>query len=146
MPTGSTPISRKDVRQALASGLTTALTGAQAVYRYQKSDFDQQSPVVRILSSGSERPAMTAQGIRSKFSFTVELWVLYANGATWTEENAEDAMDTLEQQVISYVAANQVTSTWTTLRYGRPSTLGNVTVGGAPYLVEEIVLVAEVYG
>ncbi len=146
MPLGDVPISRKDVRQALASGLTTALTAAQAVYRYQKSDFSQQSPVVRVYSSGSERPAMTARGIRSKFFFTVELWVLYANGTTWDEEDAEDAMDTLEQQVMGYVANNQVTTTWTTLRYGRPSTLGNVTVGGAPYLVEEIVLVAEVYG
>ena len=142
----SNPTNRKDIRKAVAAGLVTAMTTAQAVYGYQKSDFDQQSPVVRVYSSGSERPSITARGARSKFFLSVEIWVLYATGATWTEENAEDAIDTLEKELIGWIADNQVTSLWTHLEYARPSLMGTVTVGGVPYLVEEFSIAVQVYG
>ncbi len=137
---------RKDIRKAVAAGLSASMPTAQAVYGYQKSDFGQQSPVVRVYSSGSERPSITARGARSKFFFVVEIWVLYAAGATWTEENAEDAIDTLEKELIEWIGANQVNSLWTHLEYARPSLMGTVTVGGIPYLVEEFSLAAQVYG
>lgn len=139
-------VSRKDVRQAIAAGLAANMPTAQVVYRYQKSDFDQQSPVVRVFSAGSVRPTMTARGSRSKFHFSVELWVLYDNGGGWSEEKAEDALDTLEKELVAWVSNNQVTSLWTSLNFGQQSVLGNVIVGGVPYLVEEIMLIAEVYG
>lgn len=139
-------VNRKAVRQAIAAGLSSNMPTAQVVYRYQKSDFDQQSPVVRVFSAGSERPTITARGSRSKFHVNVELWVLYDNGGGWTEEKAEDAIDTLEQELTAWVSSNQVTSLWTSLHFGQQSVLGNIIVGGVPYLVEEIALIAEVYG
>lgn len=146
MPIGDNPINRKEVRRALAAGLSASMPTAQAVYGYQKSDFGQQSPVVRVYSSGAERPSMTAKGIRSKFFFTVEVWVLFGKRAAWSEEDAEDAIDTLEQELIAWIAANQVTAWWTHLEYARPSLMGVVTVGGMQYLVEEFSVAAQVYG
>lgn len=147
MPAGSdVTVGRKAVRKAIAAGLAANMPTAQVVYDYQKSDFDQQSPVVRVFSAGSNRPSMTARGNRSRFTFSIELWVLYANSGSWNEADAEDALDDLEQELVQWVSDNQVGDLWTALKFERPSLLGNVIVGGAPYLVEDITLVAEVYG
>lgn len=146
MSLGDGPISRRVVREAIALGLAAGMPTAQAVYNHQKTAFDGQSPVVRILSVGSERPSMTERGIRSKLMFLVQVWVLFTPSGAWSEADAENALDQLELELISWIVANQQTELWTGLRYERRSLVETVKVAGDVYLVEDVMIQADVYG
>ena len=147
MSNGGTPISRRVVREAIAAGLSAACTGAQAVYAYGVSDFGSCWPVVRVMSRGSERPAMTAAGIRSRFTYLVDVWVLYRDAtAGWSERDAEDALDALEGEIIGWLSANQGGELWTSIYYGGGSTVDVINIAGEPWLTEAIPVTAEVYG
>lgn len=141
-----TPISRKVVREAIGAGLAANLPSAQAVYAHAKADFGGQSPVVRISSESSERPGLTRQGIRSIFRYTVEVWVLLTDREGWTEQDAEDTLDTLEKEIISWMVGNHNTETWTSLTYDGQSTIIAAIDGGDTWLIERIPIRAEVYG
>lgn len=152
MSDGTNPISRKDIRRALGDGLAANMPTAQAIYRYQKSDLKGQSPVVRVFSARSLRPQKTGHGgVRSQFGFVVQLWVLYAGDGiqNWSEEGAEDTLDQLEYELISWMVQNQgdqVGTLWTSLKYGGWSVVDNVKVAGNTYLVEDVPVIAEVFG
>jgi hypothetical protein len=139
-------ISRKVVREAIGAGLAANLPSAQAVYSYAKANFNGQSPVVRINSESSERPGLTQQGIRSFFRFTIEIWVLLSDRDGWTEQDAEDALDTLEHEIITWMTQNHNTSLWTTLTYDGQSSIIVAIDGGDTWLIERIPIRAEVYG
>lgn len=141
-----TPINRKTVREAIGAGLASSLTSAQAVYNHAKADFGGQSPVVRINSESSERPGLTRQGIRSVFRYTVEVWVLLTDRDGWTEQDAEDTLDTLEKEIITWMTSNHNTDTWTSLTYDGQSTVIAAIDGGDTWLIERIPIRAEVYG
>ena len=142
----STPVSRKVIREAIAAGLSVGVTSAQAVYSYAAADFDGQSPVVRVSSSSSERPQLTAAGIRSMMRFTVDVWVLLSDRDGWNEQDAEDTLDTVEHEIITWMVGNQNTDNWTSLQYDAPTTTFPAIIGGDTWLVEEITVRAEVYG
>lgn len=141
-----TPISRKVVREAIGAGLAAGVTSAQAVYSYAKADFSGQSPVVRVMGSSIERPQLSQQGIRSMMWFTVDVWVLLTDEAGWSEQDAEDTIDAIEHEIVTWVTANQNNGTWTSLLYDRPTDIQPVVVAGEAWLIEEITLRAEVYG
>lgn len=136
---------RETVRDAIVAGLAPAMTLAQLVVGHQKANIGSQWPAVLVFTAGSERPQVTEQGIRSRFHYVAQLWVLYYDKeGGWTEANAEDALDALEQQFTAWMANNQVNEVWTTLMFdGRSRVV--VTAPGESYLVEEIPIVAEVY-
>lgn len=147
MSNGSAPIGRRIVREAIAAGLQAACVSAQAVYAYGVSDFASQWPVVRVMSRGSERPAMTGAGIRSRFTYLVDVWVLYRNAeAGWSEGDAENMLDALECEIIGWLADNQGGELWTAIYYGGPSTVDVINIAGEPWLTEAIQVTAEVYG
>lgn len=137
--------SRKAARQALGALLSAAATSAQAVYRYQKGDWKGISPIVAITSAGSERQRMTMQGSRAVFSFDVHVFVLY-KATGWTEEQAEDALDDIEQQVCTAVDANPRTAHWASIAYADATQARDtVIIGGATYLHEVIPLQVSVH-
>lgn len=142
----ATPISRKVVRDAITAGLAANVPSAQAVYGYAKADFSGQSPVVRVMSTNVLRPQLAQQGIRSMMRFTVDVWVLMGDEAGWTESNAEDTLDAIEHEIVTWVTGNQNNGLWTSLLYDRETDIQPVVVAGEPWLVEEITLRAEVYG
>lgn len=147
MSNGSVPISRRVVREAIAAGLAETCDSAQVVYAYGASDFSAQWPVVRVMSKGSARPPMTGAGIRSQFVFLVDLWVLYKDTANnWSEQDAENTLDALEQEVIAWVTDNQGGELWTSIVYTAPSAVDVVAIAGEPWLTEAIQITAEVYG
>lgn len=150
MSDGGSPVNRKTIRQAIAAGLAANMPSAQAVYGYQRSKFDGRASVVRVFSASADRPMFAEQGIRSEFGFIVQLWVLYASPTTqvWSESEAEDKLDDLEYELISWIVDNQVPADmlWTALRYARGSVVDTHKVGGESYLVEDVFVVAEVYG
>lgn len=145
MSNGAEPISRRVIREAIAAGLQTSCESAQAVYAYGISDFQGRWPLVRVMSRGSERPPMTAAGIRSRFAFLIDIWVLF-KGPDWTEQAAENALDAIEQEVISWLTENQGGELWTNIYYNGPSAAEVVKVAGEPWLTEAIQVIAEVYG
>lgn len=141
----SVAMSRKMVRDALVTAVTPALTVAQVVAGYQKANVQGQWPAVLIFTSGSLRPQVTEQGIRSEFHYIAQLWVLYYKEGYWTEAEAEDTLDALEQQLAEWLANNQVGELWTSLAFNGRSRVSIVPNSGEPYLVEEIPIMAEVY-
>lgn len=149
MPLGDVAVSRREIREAIAAGLAASLPSAQAVYGYLVQNLQQQSPAVRVFSVGTLRPQLTAQGIRSTFYVMVQLWVAIRDGV---EEQAENQLDALEHELTGWLVAHQSGAAlaepapWTALQYDRPSIVDNVTVAGMAYVVEDIVLRAEVYG
>ena len=99
---------RKSARKKLASMLRGGLTAQTAtIYDHQARDLAGESPVIRVMSSGSLRPEQSFKGSRSQFGFTVQLLVLLngnesdlnESGEIWNESDAEDALDDLEMLV-----------------------------------------------
>lgn len=141
----SVAMNRELVRDAIVAGMQQTLTVPQLVVGHQKANIRGQWPAVMIFTAGSVRPQVTEQGIRSEFYYVVQLWVLYYQEGLWTEAEAEDTLDALEQQVAEWLANNQVGELWTSLAFNSQSTVSIVTMGGESYLMEEIRVMAEVY-
>jgi hypothetical protein len=138
-----TTTSRKSAREHLAGQLTGALVGtgkpAQAVYAYRVGDFQGQSPVVVVSSGGTLRERFTFKNTRPVYTFTIHVFVLYADEAgTWTEQDAEDALDDIEEIIASTIQANQKSPYWETISFDAPSQTAGVMVGGKEYRTEVI--------
>lgn len=133
--------SRKQAREYLAGQLQGALVGtglpAQAVYAYQVGDFQGQSPVVVVSSGGTLRERFTFKGTKPSYTLTVHVFVLYADETgAWTEENAEDALDDIEELIAGVLAANQRSPYWEAISARAPSQTSSVMVGGKEYRTE----------
>lgn len=140
-----TDTNRKNIRAQFASLLTTAMVGTglpvQAVYSYRVGDFAGASPVVVVSSYGAKRPAFTFQGARPMYRIQVDTFVLYATtDGTWTEEDAETALDDIEKLLADTIAANRSTDYWIGIDYLDFSQRVDVAVGGLDYIRETFVL------
>ncbi len=141
---------RETVRDEVATLLGAALVGsglpAQEVVNYRKGDLEGKSPVVQVSSYASDRSRMTAKGGRTTVYLLVAMFVLYAlEDGSWTEAQAEDALDQIESLIAGVVQANQVTAYWGALDYDGRSERIDVAIGGQEYIVEALTLKAEVY-
>jgi len=140
-------ISRRTVREALGTQLTTALTSALQVYDYLYSKFEVDSPIVRIITDGSNRPPIYSEGIRSTFYYALQFWVAYyEEGTPAAQQEAEDIVDALEYEFVQWLEANQVSTIWTMIRVDGRSQVRTVLVRGQYWIVETIPLAVEVYG
>lgn len=98
-------ISRRTHREMIKNALVTGLGGAVArVYEYGISSFGDESPVVVIMSDGSERYTDGIPTGYGKIHLVVYVFVLYAyvdqSGAVvWSEKDAEDKLDELEAAI-----------------------------------------------
>lgn len=140
-------ISRREVRQAIASLIRAQSTLAQAVYPYLPPDFAGSSPVITVTGAGSERPRITMRGVKTSFRLVVETFVLYSDPSAtppWTPEDAENTMDDLEADIAVIVANNPTGECWNALSYETVSAVSKVSIGGVAYLYEAIPLTAEV--
>lgn len=143
--------SRHTIRDKLASDLTTYLTGSgkpvQAVYAYPAANWGTLDPVVTISSMGSERPALTGQGVQSVFYFAVVIWLRHNESEV---ADTEDRMDNIEEDIAEYVDANrQVAGYWGYLEYSGRSEreyVRLITADGSIYLTEAIPVKVTVYG
>lgn len=142
--------SRADMRKHLASLLETALVGndkpAAAVFDYQVGDFNKLSPIVTVTSGPIER---RHQGFAPCWHTTVTLlihvFVLYADGNGWTEENAEDAIDDIEATVADVLLANPQSDYWHKATYAeQPTLIDGIEIAGVEYRREVIAVQMEV--
>jgi len=135
---------RETVRDAFATLLGTALVGsgkpAQAVYNYKVSDFQGQSPVVVVSSSGTGRGAAAFDKTGSDVYLDVWIFVLYSDESTWGEDDAEDRIDLIEKTICDVVVDNNSNATWIDVDYEARSSVDDVSVGGQGYKRERIPL------
>ena len=91
---------RKTVRGALATAITTAVSGTgkplQAVYGYYPKEFGGQSPVCTIESLPIQINLKTGVNLQN-YDFAVTFWALTdgATGSGMTASDAEDKLDDL---------------------------------------------------
>lgn len=140
--------SRKDVRKGVADLLRANVTAAQVIYHYQEGDFGGASPVVRVTSAGSSRPRLTLRGQKTFFFLGIEVFVLYRdenNPSAWTPENAEDALDDVEQQVSQILIGSHNTPLWNDITFEARSMIDTIVLGGVTYVYEVIPIQVEVF-
>ena len=145
-------INRELVRDYLATLLTAKLGPlgedvTEAVYGYKIGDFDNQSPVVTVISAGSQRDRSKRGSEKwdTKFFLTVFVFVVYAvEGTDFGEDDAEDALDLIEKHVSdammdSRSQAQDASAPWDTITFsGRSDATADVVVGGKNYRREII--------
>ena len=138
---------RKAARQALKTLLSTNLTNAVAGYEYAPHDLKGESPAFYISSSGSDPTPLTGKGVKNKFHLNVHLLALYSTNDTYTEAEAENALDDLENQLRQTIAANRRSAAnWQDLRYaGKSNADQPILIGGELYLHEIVPIVMETY-
>lgn len=134
----STPPSRKAIRKELAALLAANVPSVQSVYDYAKPDLEGETPVILVTGMGIERPRMTLQGNKTTIYLVAELFVLYSDEATgWTPDQAEDALDDLEQEVAVVLQDYKShDGYWKTAYYGDRSQIAKLPIGGYVYLYE----------
>lgn len=135
--------SRETARDALAAILTAALVGVgkpvQQVYGYARAVFDEGDPVVSVVSGGTERDQISYSTVRPTYRFMLYAFVLYADSTgTYTDQQAEDILDTIEQLIAQAVIDNQANSTWQRLQISGNGTVDTVIVDGKVYRREII--------
>ena len=141
---------RETVRDALATLISTAMVGTgkpvQAVYNYRPSEFGGQSPVVTVSSQGSERPRLSFAGGQATHFLQVDVFVLYNDQASWTEDLAEDRLDLIESMLADIVDPRQRYSSWEAIGYEERSRRIAVVIGGVEYAWESITIGIRVFG
>ena len=142
-------VNRETVRDYLATLLETALVDggtqyAQAVYNYQHPLSAGLSPVVMVMSGGTDRQPVTFQGGGSTFLLWIRTYVAQV-AEDWTEAQAEDRLDKLEAEIAQVVEDNRNTPAyWTHITYAGQSSVQPVEISGVPYITEAIPIRVEV--
>jgi len=131
--------SREAARDALVTLLSAALVGTgkpvKTVSGSKVESLEGATPLVVVLSRGSERERLTFQGDRATFYMVIQTWVLQS-ASGWTQAQAEDAVDSIEALIAATLEANQGTANWEILAYEGRSTILEAVVAGVPYYVE----------
>lgn len=144
---------RKTARGALATLLTSGLVGTglpcKAVFAYRPAiDRIQalQTPFVFITSASTGDDFGHAVLQDTTFAYDIHSIVLYSDGASWNEDDAEDALDDIEAIVRSTVNANRSTANWNHLTYSGDTNAADLDfdLGGLTYR-HEIIRVAARY-
>lgn len=139
-------VNRETVRDALVTLLASGLTGiAQQVVGNRISDPQGQTPVVAVLSSGSERPRLTFQGTGAVFHLLIQSLVLAEDATGYTEADAEDKLDLLEASIAQVINDNARTTTWDYIELTGRTDVADVAIGGHAYLLETIPVAIKVH-
>ncbi|KPK91507.1 MAG: hypothetical protein AMJ88_13445 [Anaerolineae bacterium SM23_ 63] len=134
----------------LEDDLVTTDEIVEAVYNRKVDDPGGKSPIVVVLSAGSNRPPNRFGRHSAEFLLEVQIWVLYSDpDATpaWTEALAEDRLDLIEKGVAEVIENNsEVSGFWDDIDYDGQSVIADVAVrSGEAYLLEKIPVRIEIY-
>lgn len=137
-------INRETIRDELAIALATAMSSAEEVYNHKPVDFDGKMPVVAVEAVGSQRIKKRFGNVTGwiiEFSFLVHTFVLFSEPTnSWTKQDADDAIDALEQEFAAYMETWATTpQTWRAIEYNGTSGINdNVLISGETYINERI--------
>lgn len=133
--------SRETARDALVTLLTAALVGTglpvKTVVGSKVKKLEGLTPLVSVLSSGTERVRLTFMGDHPIFDLTVQSWVLQ-EGTGWTNAQAEDALDRIESLIAGVYEDNREVDEWSVIEYSGKTRVIEVTSDGRLYYVELI--------
>lgn len=130
-------IPRDEIARLLTAGLGTYV---QNVGNYEIADFKGRTVEIFVTSRASQRPKMTQQGRRVHHKYDIMVFVLYAQDGEWTELQAEDRLDLLEDEI--YTILNTYTCHlpyWRSLDVANENGFSNITypkIGGKEYKME----------
>jgi hypothetical protein len=131
--------SRETARDDLVALLTTALVGTglpvKTVTGSKVEDLVGITPLVSVLSKGSDRPPATFKGNRSTFLLEIQVFVLQATSG-WTNAQAEDAIDTIENIIAGVFEDNRTAERQ--FEYNGETTILEVAVASVPHYLEII--------
>ena len=149
-----TALSRAPIRAAIAALFTAELTGSgkpsQAVYEQGNPGWQHEAPVVIVRSSGSRRRGKFVGGSKGQndFAFALQIYVPDAKpDGTWTDDQAQDALDELEARAADVVLANRRTADWLYLDWDNDYSAAEsgIILNGFTYKRETIILTTMVY-
>lgn len=138
-----TTYTRQDIQDLLTADLDALLTNVQAVYAYQKSDFGQLSPIVRVMSDGTLLREQTFTSFQTTYYYNVQAWVVrYSVQYGWSEEEAEGLLNAISHTIVGYLDSDMSSKPWTSIDMVDRSTIsvGGNEVAGEQFLVEDIPL------
>ena len=133
--------SREAARDALVTLLSTALVGtglpAKTVTGSKIATLQGATPIVAVLSAGSERSRPPFQGAKATFHLEVLVFVRQSQTG-WTNAQAEDALDDIEVLIANTYEVNTATANWEMVDYDGQSTVFEIEVEGTKYYMERI--------
>jgi len=133
--------SREAGRDALVTLLAAALVGgglpAKTVTGSKVAALQSNTPLVVVLSAGSQRERLTYQGHKATFYLEILVFVRQAQTG-WTNAQAEDALDDIEALIAGVLEANTATDNWEMVDYDGPSTVFEIEADGSRYYMERI--------
>jgi len=147
-----TVLSRELVRDEIATGLASALTGSgkpvSSVYNHQKGKLSNESPVVLVMARSIDRRIDGIGAKRYRSIIGIELHVLVYDGDKsnpLSESQREDRLDTIEAAIADWAANNQSGTNYQALEFtSQPTEVMKVpNVDGSPYLLEIITFSVE---
>lgn len=141
--------SRAAIRDAIAALLTTALALPSGnVRKATPGAFRGATPVVLVLSGGSNRPPMAYGETQPVFLVSIRTYVLLGSkDGTWTNEDTETQLDAIEAGIAATVAQHATSGPWMNLSYNGMSKVEDVmTIDGCIYRRESLELRAECDG
>lgn len=144
--TASRKTLRADLKAELAPAFSSFLVDANDFYEYEPSSYKGHSPVIFLAPGGAEHPERT-RAIDSEFFVEVHLLTLYKDkDGVYTEKEATDLLDDMEQTLSSIVQTKRVVANkWQKLSFEARSFVEPVPVGGELYLHEVATLRASLY-
>lgn len=146
-------VNRETARDALYALLNAALVGTgkpcDKVFGYLEGNIGTPVSAVVLTSAGSERNRTDPgqQTFDTWLYFDVWVFVLYNDGASWTEADGEDKRDLIEKTIADVVQDNTVsTNVWDDLQFVGRTTATDVQLdSGITYFVEQIPLRVHVF-
>lgn len=137
---------RTDLKAELAPAFADMLVEADDFYKYEPSSYNGHSPVIFLASAGAEHPEVT-KALNSVFFVEVHLLTLYKDkDGVYTEEQAADLLDDMEQKLSETVETKRVVAgKWQKLSFEARSFAEPTPVGGELYLHEVVTLRASLY-
>ena len=141
-------LNRSVMRAELATALEAALVSdddtkpLDALFAYQAADFGGKASVMTITSAGIQRaPEVERSGggwsIRWAY-FNLHVFILYANGEDWTEEDSEDRIDLVEKMTADALIAAYGTGNLEIIEYNERSQIAPEQIGPLEYRHEVI--------
>ena len=116
-------MSRKDIRAAWGAILRASLTADDdSIYAGQPTALDGASPIIIVASAGTDRTGGSAD--RSKATFgggVVPMFDLDVYTYVLATADADDLLDTIEDELSAAVERNQKHSLWTAVVYRGPT-------------------------
>lgn len=141
-------VTREEVREQIAADLEEVLVNVEAVYAYQKSNFEQLSPIVRVLGDGALLAAQSLESYSLTYFFVLQVWVVRYNVASgWTEEKAEQLLDEVNATILAYIADDPTDKPWGDMSMTDRSTVnaGGNEQSGEFFLVEDFPIKVEIW-